>query len=297
MLHVPHYNAPLLQRTPLVITIHDIIHITDPAYRGSFKAWAYARPVLSLVVRKARHIITVSDYSKAQIIERLGVPSSKVSTIYCGVNGEFLPIDKEEAFNAAREGLGLHEPYLLYVGSLKPYKNVPSLIRAFAILRRESNIPQRLVILGEDAQWKSSLVEELARLRMEERTTFVPHVNNELLPKIYAAADLLVMPSRMEGFGLPVLEAMACGTPVVCSRAASLTEVGGEAVMYFDPQSPEDLAHAIEQVLSSKELRENMRAKGLERAALFTWKKSIENHVRVYQAVLAEYPALISGEI
>ena len=106
LLHVPHYNAPLLQRTPLVITIHDVIHITDPGYRASFKAWAYARPVLSLAVRKARHIITVSDYSKAQIIERLGVPSSKVSTIYCGVNGEFLPMDKEEAFNAVSDSAG-----------------------------------------------------------------------------------------------------------------------------------------------------------------------------------------------
>src|SRR5208337_3792587 len=98
LLHVPHYNAPLLQRTPLVITIHDVIHITDPGYRASFKSRAYARPVLSLAARKAEHIITVSEYSKAQIIERLGVPSSKVSTIYCGVNGEFSPMDREEAF-------------------------------------------------------------------------------------------------------------------------------------------------------------------------------------------------------
>ena len=286
LLHIPHYNAPLLQRTPLVVTIHDIIHITDPVYRRSLKAWAYARPVLGLAVRKAEHIITISEYSKARIIERLGVPSSKVSTIYRCVDGEFLPMDREEAFKAACEGLGLHGPYLLYVGSLKPYKNISSLLKAFAILRRRCNIPQTLVILGDDAHWKSSLVEECARLRIEERTAFVPYVGHELLPKIYAAADLLVMPSKMEGFGLPVLEAMACGTPVVCSRAASLPEVGGEAVMYFDPQSPGDLADAIEQVLQSLGLRESLRAKGLERAARFTREESVEKHVRVYQAVL-----------
>jgi glycosyltransferase involved in cell wall biosynthesis len=286
LLHVPHYNAPLLQRPPLVITIHDVIHITDPDYRASFKSWAYARPILSLAARKAEHIITDSEYSKAQIIQRLGVPASKVSTIYCGVNGEFLPMDREKAFQSVSTTLEIHEPYLLYVGSLKRHKNVSSLLRAFALLRERRDIPQRLLILGDDAQGKCELAGECARLGISERTDFVPHVGQGLLPKVYAAADVLVMPSRIEGFGLPVLEAMACGTPVICSRAASLPEVGGDAVMYFDPQSPEDLAGAVEQVLSSKELRENLRVKGLRRAARFPWKESVEKHLQVYQAAL-----------
>jgi glycosyltransferase involved in cell wall biosynthesis len=107
-----------------------------------------------------------------------------------------------------------------------------------------------------------------------------------LLPKIYAAADLLVVPSRIEGFGLPVLEAMACGTPVVCSRAASLPEVGGDAVVYFDPEDPEELAGAIERVLSSEELQLSLKAKGLERAKQFTWEESTRKHVELYQHVL-----------
>ena len=193
---------------------------------------------------------------------------------------------REEAFNAVSATLEIHEPYLLYVGSLKRHKNVSSLLKAFALLRERRDIPQRLLILGDDAQGKRELAGECARLGISERTDFVPYVGQELLPKVYAAADVLVMPSKIEGFGLPVLEAMACGTPVICSRAASLPEVGGEAVMYFDPQSPEDLADAIEQVLSSNELRESLRAKGLMRAARFTWKESIEKHVPVYQAVL-----------
>jgi glycosyltransferase involved in cell wall biosynthesis len=286
LLHVPHYNAPLLHRTPLVITIHDVIHITDPDCRASLKAWAYAQPVLSLAARKAEHIITVSEYSKAQIIERLGVPSSKVSTIHCGVNGEFLPVDREEAFEMVSKTLEVHEPYLLYVGSLKRHKNVSCLLKAFALLCERRDIPQRLLILGGDARGIGELAEECARLGISERIDFVPHVGQVLLSKVYAAADVLVLPSRIEGFGLPVLEAMACGTPVICSRAASLPEVGGEAVIYFDPGSPEDLAGAIEQVLRSKELRESLRAKGLRRAARFTWEESIEKHVLVYQAVL-----------
>lgn len=286
LLHIPHYNAPLLERSPLVITIHDIIHLTDPYYCKTFKSRAYARPVLSLAVRKAKHIITVSNFSKTQIIDRLGVPPSKVSVIHSGVNGDFLPMDREEASHAVSTTLKLRGPYLLYVGSLKRHKNVSTLLKAFALLREHRDPPQRLLILGSGAQGMEELVRECVRLGIGGWTDFVPSVAQNLLPKVYAAADALVMPSKMEGFGLPVLEAMACGTPVICSRAASLPEVGGQAVKYFDPCSPEDLADAIEQVLSSGGLRVSLRAKGLMRAAHFTWKKTIEKHVQVYQNVL-----------
>jgi glycosyltransferase involved in cell wall biosynthesis len=288
LLHVPHYNAPLLLRRPLLITVHDVIHITDPGYRASLKAWAYAWPVLNLAVRKAKHVITVSEFSRAQIIERLGVPSSKVSAIYCGVNGEFLPLDKKEARQRVSAALKIHGPYVLFVGSLKRYKNVASLLKAFALLCGRRDFPHRLLIVGDDAQGRGELAGECARLGIRAKTNFVPRVAPELLPGVYAAADVLVMPSRIEGFGLPVLEAMACGTPVVCSRAASLPEVGGDAVSYFDPQCPEELAGRIEQVLSSGELRENLRAKGLERAARFTWTASIAKLVGVYHRMLGE---------
>ena len=286
LLHVPHYNAPLLHRGPMLVSILDLIHIMDAAYRRSFKSWVYARPMLNLVARRAEHIITISEYSKTQIVERLGVPASKVTAIYCGVNSEFQPMDSQEAFAKVSAGIGIHEPYILYVGSLKPYKNVSGLLEAFAMLRTKGNILQRLVILGDDIQWKRSLGEECARLRIEQVTTFLPHVTQELLPKIYAAADLLVMPSRIEGFGLPVLEAMACGTPVICSRMASLPEVGGDAVVYFDPDNPEELAEAMERVLSSKELQESLSVKGLDRARRFTWEESTRKHVELYQRLL-----------
>jgi len=286
LLHVPHYNAPLLEGAPLVVTIHDIIHITDPDCHWSFKSWAYARPMLRAAARKAHHIITVSEYSKAQIVERLGVAPSKVSAISNGLNGEFLPMRRGEALNAVSVALDIDRPYLLYVGNLKRHKNVSTLLEAFTMLREWHDVPQRLLLLGDDPHGKRRLEEQAAKLGIADRVSIVPFVAQELLPKVYAAADALVMPSRVEGFGLPVLEAMACGTPVVCSRAASLPEVGGEAVLYFDPSSPEELADAIEQVLDSGELRESLRAKGLARAAQFTWKESAEKHVAVYQSVL-----------
>jgi glycosyltransferase involved in cell wall biosynthesis len=286
LLHVPHYNAPLLHQGPLLVSIHDVIHITDPVYRRGVQAWFYARPMLNLVARKADHIVTVSEYSKAQIVEQLGVSSSKVTAIYHGVNSQFCCIERSEAFAAVSEVCGIQGPYILYLGSLKPHKNISRLLQAFALLRKRRDIPQKLMIVGDDARWKRPLVEECSRLGIQDNTTFVPYVSQELLPKVYAGAELLVMPSTIEGFGLPVLEAMASGTPVVCSRAASLPEVAGDAALYFDPASAEELAQRIEELLNSRELQESLRAKGLERAKQFTWEESTRKHVELYHRLL-----------
>jgi len=242
--------------------------------------------MLNLVARKAEHIVTLSEYSKAQIVEHLGVAPAKITAIYCGVNGKFLCVDRKQAYAAVSEALGIQEPYLLFVGSLKPHKNIFTLLQAFALLRQRQDIRQRLLIVGDDARWKSLLLEECSRLGIHDTTTFVPYVTQELLPNVYAGAELLVMPSTIEGFGLPVLEAMASGTPVVCSRAASLPEVAGDAALYFDPASAEELADAIEKLLSSSELQENLRAKGLERAKQFTWEESTRKHVGLYRRLL-----------
>lgn len=287
LLHVPHFNVPLFHRGQLLVSILDVIHLTDPAYKRNFAMQLYARPMLLLAARKASHIVTISEYSKAQIVEHLRVPEDKVTTIRCGVNGHFHCDDRNGAADAVRKHLGFTAPYVLYVGNLKPHKNVPTLLRAFAILRSRRALPHRLVILGDDRKCSKALAEECARLNICEVTTFVPHVANEFLPRLYAAASVLVMPSRVEGFGLPVLEAMAAGTPVVCSRAASLPEVAGEAAVYFDLSSPQDLACAIENVLSSPELQKRLREKGLAQARKLTWQSSVQKHVEVYERVLS----------
>jgi glycosyltransferase involved in cell wall biosynthesis len=287
LLHVPHYNAPLFHRGPLLLSIHDIIHITDPASKNSAKAWMYARPVLQLAARKAEHIVTVSDYSRAQIIERIGISPSKVSTIYNGVNGRFSKIDRQEAAEAVYKFAGVRSPYILYVGNLKPHKNVSRLLQAYAVLRKRIRAAPELLIVGDDARFRKALLEERLRLGIQDSTYVVPFVPEELLPQIYAAAEVLVMPSRIEGFGLPVLEAMSCGTPVICSRAASLPEVGGDAVLYFDHSSTEELAATLQRLLESTDLQESSRVKGLERAKGFTLEESVRKHVQVYRRLLA----------
>jgi glycosyltransferase involved in cell wall biosynthesis len=288
LLHIPHYNVPLLHRGQLLVSILDVIHITDPAYRNNLTVQLYARPMLHLAARKACHIVTISEFSKTQIIEHLGVSPEKITAIHCGVNGQFRCPDPADAAQAVGHRLGIQRPYLLYVGNLKPHKNVPTLLRAFSMLRSRISLPHRLVILGDDRNGSKAVLEECERLKIIDATTFIPRVPGRILPKLYAAADLLIMPSRVEGFGLPVLESMASGTPVICSRAASLPEVGGDAALYFDPRDPGELADLMDAVLHSPETQKQMRQRGLARARQLTWRQSVHGHLKVYEQLLGK---------
>ena len=286
LLHVPHYNAPLLYRGLLIVSIMDVIHLSLPIRHHKLSAHFYAKLMLNAVARKADHVVTVSAFSKGEIVRTLGIPESKITVIPCGVSEEFRVSRSCLQLPSVAEELGIRNPFLLYVGNLKPHKNVTTLLRAFAQLRQSRKISHSLLIVGDDARWKESVVEECSCLGIRDCTVILPYVAQSLLPRVYAAADLLVMPSTVEGFGLPVLEAMACGTPVVASRAASLPEVAGEAAIYFDPSSSEELAAQIERLLQSNELRASLRAKGMERAKQFTWQQAARRHSELYSQLL-----------
>ena len=244
LLHCPHYNVPWFYRGRLLVTIHDLTHIMDRTLRKTLPSLIYARPMFAVASRKADHIITDSEFSKRQIVERLRAAPEKVTVIYLGTDSRFQARDHRESFQAVSSALQLSHPYIMYIGTLKPHKNVPTLIRAYAIMRERRKIEHRLLIVGDDRKWKRTCPPR-SQLGIAAHVSFFPHLADELVPLAYAGADLMVMPSLIEGFGLPVLEAMACGTPVVCSRAASLPEVAGDAAEYFDPTSAEDLAAAI----------------------------------------------------
>lgn len=288
LLHVPHYNIPLAFRGKLLVTLHDLIHIMDPAVQRSLPARLYARPMLRLAARRARHIITVSEYSKNQIIEHLHVSPRKVTVIYNGVHPRFRPVRRSEALAKAAAVIPARGPFILYVGNLKPHKNIGCLLQAFALWRSHGGSDHQLVIVGDESKWKKSLIETCVRLRIQEGVIFVSHVSHDLLPNLYAAADLLVLPSYLEGFGLPAIEAMACGTPVVCSRAASLPEVAGDAAEFFEPSSAEDLAAAIRRVLESPERGAGLRRKGLARASRFSWDECGRLHWRLYRELMED---------
>jgi glycosyltransferase involved in cell wall biosynthesis len=286
LLHVPHYNAPLLHRGPLIVSIMDIIHLSSPGRDRKLSTYVYAWPMLKAAACKADHIVTVSYFSKNEIVQALKVPESKITVIPNGVSEEFTLPGAFSKGSDVGQALNICGPYLLYVGNLKPHKNVITLLRSFAHLRKNRGLKHKLLIVGDDARWKSSIVDECVRLGILESTTILPYVAQSLLPSVYMAADLVVMPSIVEGFGLPVLEAMACGTPVVASNAASLPEVAGDAAVYFDPASPEELSAQIERMLQSSDLRASLRRKGLQRAKLFTWQQAAHLHLELYGQLL-----------
>jgi glycosyltransferase involved in cell wall biosynthesis len=285
LLHVPHYNVPALYSGPMVVTIHDLTHLTDPEIRNTAKAWIYGRPMLRIAALKARQVITVSEYSRQQISERLGVEPARISAIYNGVDARFRPGDRTESARRVNAALKIGRPYLLFVGNLKPHKNLGRLLHAFALLRSRGRTEPVLVLVGDDRR-RQGLLDEYARLGISDAVRHVPWAPEDLLPHLYRAAELLLMPSTSEGFGLPVLEAMACGTPVACSNAASLPEVGGDAAVYFDPRNVEEMAAVIGRVLDSPDLQAEMREKGLRQAARFTWEECARKHLVVYRNAL-----------
>jgi glycosyltransferase involved in cell wall biosynthesis len=292
LLHVPHYNVPLAHRGRMLVTIHDLTHLMVRGAAPRAAVWFYARPMLALAARKAAHIVTVSEYSKSTLVERLRVDPSRVTVIPNGVSRDFRPMDRNLAARSVEQWLGVRRPYLLFVGNLKPHKDVEVLLGAFRRLCAEPGFRHQLVVVGDDRKRRNRFASELRALGIAERVAWRHHVPNALLPAVYAAADILVFPSRHEGFGLPVLEAMACGTPVLCARASSLPEVAGEAAEYFQPGSEEALASALMRMLASPRLCRQLRASGAVRASAFQWDSAAERHVRIYRQVLAQTGAL-----
>jgi glycosyltransferase involved in cell wall biosynthesis len=282
LLHVPHYNAPLLHRGPLVVTIADVTHLVDAHHKRKLMKRLYAEVMLRSVSARADHIFTVSEYSKGRICECLGVKPEKISVVYNGVGSEFRIAEQSSAPAMGEKISRIDGPYLLYVGNLKDHKNVGGLLRAFALLRGR-NVDLKLVMIGGDGRGYQQVQETIANLGLSAHVLLRWSVPESELIEAYRGATMLVLPSFEEGFGLPVLEAMACGTPVACSATASLPEIGGDAVAYFDPHDVESIAESMARVFYSADLQQTLRTNGLLRAQQFSWQQSARQHCAVYR--------------
>jgi glycosyltransferase involved in cell wall biosynthesis len=274
---------------PSVGTVHDFaaLHVTgkyDPARHF------YIRHILPALVRRLTRIIAVSESGKRDILEHTGVDEQRVTVVPNGVDlDKFRPQDSEESRSRVRRELGLSLPYLLYVSRLEhPGKNHVRLIQAFARLKRDRSLPHQLVLAGPDWTRAEAIHEAVALSGVAGDIRLPGYVPGDLLPALYTAADLVVFPSLYEGFGLPILEAMACGTPVACSNVSSMPEVGGEAAAYFDPTEIESMGETIRCRLDDDQLRGSMRTLGLERSRRFTWKRCAERTMSVLGDVVRE---------
>jgi glycosyltransferase involved in cell wall biosynthesis len=282
LLHSPAFVSPLIVNCPTVITVHDLSFLLYPK---GFRRWnrGYLRLFTRLSVAKARRVIAVSQSTRDDLLHFYGLPTEKVDVIHNGVDPHFrcLADDEVAQFRARR---GLPERFILFVGTLEPRKNVTRLIEAYAQL--PPSCPP-LMLVGGKGWLYDEVLSKVEELSLAERIRFVGYVAAEELPWWYNAAELFVYPSLYEGFGLPPLEAMACGTPVITSTASSLPEVVGQAGMLIDPTDVQALASALARVLGDATLQAQMKEAGLEQAARFSWPRTAHLTASSYRSALA----------
>jgi glycosyltransferase involved in cell wall biosynthesis len=288
VLHVPYFAPPLWSPVPMVASILDIIPLILPEYRGSRAVRAYMR-VVARAARGARHVLTLSEHSRRDIERYLGIPHERITPTPLAVGPHFVPPEREAARAEVLQRYGLREPFVYYVGGLDVRKNVPMLIRAFARLRRAGGPAGQLVIagraLGDNPQLFPDLDAVIAEEQAQEwvRRIEVPHADSALL---YAAATVFAWPSRYEGFGLPPLEAMSCGTPCVVADASSLPEVVGDAALRVPPDDVEGWVAALWRLLGDAELRADQSRRGLQQAAQFRYSRVARQTLAVYEKVV-----------
>jgi glycosyltransferase involved in cell wall biosynthesis len=286
LFHAPHYVLPPLTPCKSVVTIHDCIHLRFPQYLPSRLGYTYARGSLWMATHRSNRIMTVSEASKRDILEYFRVPSDKIAVIYNGIDERFSQVPAEEDVVRVRERYQLDDPFVLYAGNVKPHKNLERLIEAFYMLRRGEFENVKLVIIGDEVSKYAALRHAVHRHKLHKHVRFLGFVPHRTLAVLYRLAAVFVFPSLYEGFGLPPLEAMASGTPVITSNVSSLPEVCGDAAFFIDPLQTEAIADAMRRVLTDDALRADLSQRGLERAKHFSWERSITRVREIYTEVL-----------
>lgn len=287
LLHALAFAGPLSIGIPWVVTVYDLSFIRYPRSFNRANR-TYLKWAVGHAVRHASRVIAISESTKRDLISTFEIPAERVAVVYCGFDKAFSrPLSSAE-IGSWRSGRNLPDHYVLHVGTLEPRKNIARLLRAFARAKQSAHLPHQLVLVGARG-WKH---DEIDRVIAEEQLTdsviFSGYVSQEELAYWYRAADLLAYPSLYEGFGLPPLEAMACGLPVVSSNASSLPEVVGDAALVVSPEDESALSEAIVRALTDRVLREELIARGTRQAGKFSWARTGRETAQIYASVFAE---------
>lgn len=285
--HFTNSVAPLWTPCPSVITIHDMTLWLHPSYHPR-RRLAAMRPVIPLVARRAAAIITVSRSARDDIVRLLDVAPEKVTVIYEAPDAVFSPIHDEAALAALQRQYQLPSQFILHVGTLEPRKNLVRLLEAYAGLHHHKAIPHHLLFAGQKGWHYQEIFAAVERLELGHAVHFMDYVSNRALAGLYNLADALVFPSLYEGFGLPVVEAMACGTPVITSPNGSLKEITADAAAYFIPEEVDSIATVIHQVLTAPSMQVDLKNRGLARAATFSWQQTADQTRQLYGRVIAK---------
>ncbi len=279
VLHVPHFNIPLNYKGNLVVTIHDLIYLKVPD-SGNFLSRAAARYYINSAIKKAGSVIAVSENTKKDIAEISPGAKTKTEVIYEAADPIFRKITDETIKDKIRNKYGLAKDVILFVGSLKKHKNIERLIDAYSDLKSKG-IAHKLVIIGRYRPKEARILNKI-------RTTdalYLGEIPSEDLAVIYNISSLLVMPSLYEGFGLPVLEAFACGVPVAGSFAQSIKEIAGSAALFFNPENTLEMSAAMYKIINDQALRQQLIAKGFEKVREFSWDKTAARTLQIYKTI------------
>jgi glycosyltransferase involved in cell wall biosynthesis len=284
LFHAANVAVPVLAPCPCVATIHDLVSFRVPGTHGRLYEF-YRRQSIPDAARRAARIVAVSESTKRDIEELVGVCPDKIRVIHHGVDDGLAPVADRATLDRARRRFRLPSRFVLHVGAVERQKRLEPLMGAAAAVLRHGLV-EGVVLAGEEGPGAADVRREVARLGIAERVHFLGYVTREDLPALYTLARCTVYPSWYEGFGMPVLEAMACGSPVVTSNTSSLPEVAGGAGLLVPPGDSRAIASALERILSDDRFRTELVAKGLVRARQFKWETCAAKHIGVYREVL-----------
>jgi glycosyltransferase involved in cell wall biosynthesis len=297
LFHAPHYVLPPLVRCRSVVTIHDVIHLMFPQYLPNRIAFSYAKWSITQAAQRATRVMTVSESSKRDILRFVDTEPDKIDVIYNAYDERFAMEPREEDVVRVRERYQLTDEFVLYAGNVKPHKNLERLIDAFALVRKRGLDHLKLVLIGDEISKYTALRRAVHQHQLHNYVRFLGYLPEETLAVMYRLAGVFVFPSLYEGFGLPPLEAMASGTPVVTSNVSSLPEVAGDAAVLVDPYDPQAIADGIYRVLTDEKLRRALIHKGIARAGQFSWEQSVRRVRQIYGEVSALNSHVAGGNI
>jgi glycosyltransferase involved in cell wall biosynthesis len=283
--HSTNFIIPPKKEGKIIITIHDLYFMKYPENTELFGG-RYFKRFLPSNINKVDKIIAVSRSTKRDIINILGVNEDKIEVIYEGVDNIFKPINDRVKVLKIKDRYSLPDKFILFVGSIEPRKNILSLIKSFSLIR--SKIEHKLVVVGSKGWGYKNIFDAIDSLNLRKSVMFTGYVPEYDLPYIYNASDLFVFPSFYEGFGLPVLEAMACGIPVIASNRSSIPEIIGDSGIVIDPDNIHELKDAMLNLLNNDELKKRLIDKGIKRASMFSWEKTAYNTLDLYKSVINE---------
>ena len=284
--HATHYVLPVATPSRVVVTIHDIIHLLYPQFLPNRLAFYYAQRMMRRSLARADRTIAVSENTRSDLVEYFGVEPGSIDVVYNGVDETFRDKLSPDDLDRWLRQLDIRRPYLLFVGNPKPHKNLDRVIQAYAKARQQADLDAPLVCVGDRTAAQFKLRQRAQQLGVGDKVRLLGHVAQEALPALYQGASLFLYPTLYEGFGLPVVEAMASGTPVLTSNTSALKEIAGGHAHLVDPLDTERMAKAIARLMTDDAYRARLTEKGRARALDFHWRRTAERTLEVYLDVL-----------